>query len=170
MRTRKAAPGTAPYRSTDNDQAETQMPKTPAPSPAIATKINSYPAAINDALFHLREMIYQVASEHDDVGDIEETLKWGQPSYISKNGSTVRIDGNAKKPDQYFMRSPLDDLNSASLFGKLRHNPSTSCSRLMCRMHSSIVVTKSLRICSTPPVFCKGCFLMNVRIQETAVS
>lgn len=79
------------------------MNKLPAPPPAIAAKINNYPTAVSDSLFRLRELVYQVASEHGDIGDIEETLKWGQPSYLSKHGSTLRIDGNNKKPDQYFM-------------------------------------------------------------------
>lgn len=84
-------------------ESETTMYQIPAPQPAVAARINSYPMAVSTALFQLREMVYQVASEHDDIGAIEETLKWGQPSYIGKNGSTLRIDGNQKKPNQYFM-------------------------------------------------------------------
>ncbi len=79
------------------------MPRIPIPPPQIATKINNYPTAVSESLFHLREIIYQVISKHDDIGEVEETLKWGQPSYVSKNGSTVRIDGNTKTPNHYFM-------------------------------------------------------------------
>jgi hypothetical protein len=34
------------------------------------------------------------------VKELEETLKWGEPSYISKHGSTIRIDWKEKAPDQ----------------------------------------------------------------------
>ncbi len=37
---------------------------------------------------------------------IEETLKWGEPAYVTsetKSGSTVRIDWKKSKPGQYFM-------------------------------------------------------------------
>ncbi len=42
----------------------------------------------------LRRMVYAVASSTDGVGEIAETLKWGQPSYLTPSGSgtTVRID------------------------------------------------------------------------------
>ncbi|MGB0846197.1 MAG: DUF1801 domain-containing protein [Thiolinea sp.] len=79
------------------------MKNTPAPTAAVAAKINSYPEPVSEALFHLRDLIYQVAGEYDEIGIIDETLKWGQPSYVTKNGSTLRIDGNTKAPDRYFM-------------------------------------------------------------------
>lgn len=43
----------------------------------------------------LRAMILDTATTLDGVGPIEETLKWGQPSYlttVSGSGSTIRID------------------------------------------------------------------------------
>ena len=79
------------------------MSQVPAPPPSVAARINSYPESVSAALFQLRALVYQVTSEHDDIGAIEETLKWGQPSYLCKHGSTLRIDGNQKMPNQYFM-------------------------------------------------------------------
>lgn len=35
--------------------------------------------------------------------EIEETLKWGEPSYLTKNGSTIRIGWKKKNPEQYAM-------------------------------------------------------------------
>jgi hypothetical protein len=32
---------------------------------------------------------------------MEETLKWGEPSYLAEHGSTIRIDWKEKTPDQY---------------------------------------------------------------------
>ncbi len=43
----------------------------------------------------MRTLILDVAVKTQGVGPIEETLKWGQPSYQtaqSKSGSTIRID------------------------------------------------------------------------------
>ncbi len=43
----------------------------------------------------LRELIFKKAKEYPEVGNIEEVLKWGQPSYLtseSKSGTTIRID------------------------------------------------------------------------------
>jgi len=34
---------------------------------------------------------------------LEETLKWGEPSFVTKNGSTLRMDWKEKMPNQYAM-------------------------------------------------------------------
>ncbi len=52
----------------------------------------------------LRQLILETAASIDIVGEIEETLKWGEPSYLTpktKTGSTIRIDWKEKYPDQY---------------------------------------------------------------------
>lgn len=54
----------------------------------------------------LRELIFDIASSTPGVGNIEEALKQGEPSYITsqtKSGSTVRIDWKKSIPDQYFV-------------------------------------------------------------------
>ncbi|MFB5651383.1 DUF1801 domain-containing protein [Leptospira wolffii] len=63
----------------------------------IAEIFADYPAELRERLLYLRGLIFQVASETEGVGRIEEVIKWGQPSYItpeSKSGSTIRIDKN----------------------------------------------------------------------------
>ena len=58
-------------------------------------------------LIFLRALIVETAnminssSNLKPIGDLEETLKWGEPSYLVKKGSTVRIDWKAKTPNQY---------------------------------------------------------------------
>ena len=45
-------------------------------------------------LLSIRDLIFKVAADTDGVGEIVETLKWGQPSYLTvrpKSGSTVRL-------------------------------------------------------------------------------
>ena len=65
--------------------------------------MDTYPELVRDKLLFLRELILEVASEVESVELLEETLKWGEPSYVTKHGSTVRIDWKEKKPDQYGM-------------------------------------------------------------------
>lgn len=58
---------------------------------------------MRERLLFLRQLILETASELETVGAIEETLKWGEPSYVSKTGSTIRIDWKASFPGQYAM-------------------------------------------------------------------
>lgn len=66
----------------------------------VAEKFESYPLHIKQHIFKLRSLIYDVANE-DSINDLDECLKWGEPSYITKYGSTLRIDWKAKTPNQY---------------------------------------------------------------------
>jgi hypothetical protein len=72
-------------------------------NPKVEFKFNSYPKEIKPKLRFLRDLIIETASEIPEIKEIEETLKWGEPSYLVKKGSTIRIDWKAKKPDQYAM-------------------------------------------------------------------
>jgi len=61
----------------------------------VAAVFENYPKEIKTKLMLLRQLIFDVASRTDGVGELEETLKWGQPSYLTtqtKSGSLVRID------------------------------------------------------------------------------
>ena len=69
----------------------------------VETLIQSYPAIPRKKLLKLRQLIFETAASIDGLQHLEETLKWGEPSYITKKGSTLRIDWKAKKPDQYAM-------------------------------------------------------------------
>ena len=35
-------------------------------------------------LLHLRQIILDTASETEGVNELEETLKWGEPSYLTE--------------------------------------------------------------------------------------
>ena len=69
----------------------------------VAKKFDSYPDQIRARLLFLRQLILDTASETNDVDEVEETLKWGEPSYITKLGSTIRIDWKESRPEQYAM-------------------------------------------------------------------
>jgi len=73
----------------------------PIQHPGVAEKFDSYPLAIRKKLLALRQLILQTAEAHKDVDTVDETLKWGEPSYLAKKGSTVRVGWSAKMPDQY---------------------------------------------------------------------
>ncbi len=51
-------------------------------------------------LLRLRALIYDVADAHPDVGNMEESLKWGQPSYVAedKTGTPIRLGMEKKAP------------------------------------------------------------------------
>lgn len=66
---------------------------------AVNDKFASFPDDARAALLHIRSLILALGVEYNLV--IEETLKWGQLSYLTKTGSTIRIDYSSKKPDQY---------------------------------------------------------------------
>jgi hypothetical protein len=50
----------------------------------------------------LRDLIIDVAAKTDGVGALDETLKWGEPAYLtrSKSGSTIRLGWKASAPDE----------------------------------------------------------------------
>ncbi len=63
--------------------------------PAVAAVFKAYPAELRRRLMELRALVFEVAAGTDGVGRLTETLKWGQPSYLTgetRSGTTVRID------------------------------------------------------------------------------
>jgi hypothetical protein len=64
-------------------------------------RLDEYPATVKNKMIFLRNLIIEVAKEAEDLNQIEETLKWGEPSFITKHGSTLRMDWKEKTPDQY---------------------------------------------------------------------
>jgi hypothetical protein len=72
-------------------------------SPQVEEVFANYPDFVQDKLQRLRALVIETAEEMIDVNVLEETLKWGEPSFVTKNGSTLRIDWKAKTPDQYAM-------------------------------------------------------------------
>ena len=69
----------------------------------VARRFDSYPGDIRQKLLELRRLILDVAYELPDVAELEETLKWGEPSYLTKGGSTIRIGWKASRPEHYAM-------------------------------------------------------------------
>lgn len=72
--------------------------------PDVAAVFGSCPDKLLPQVMNLRRLILDTAKETDGVGKLQETLKWGQPSYVtsaSKSGSTIRIGWKASRAHQY---------------------------------------------------------------------
>ncbi len=66
---------------------------------SVQQKFSTYPAEVSVKLIELRSVILEVAKQLQ-ISDLQETLKWGEPSYVNKSGSTVRFDWKQKHPQQ----------------------------------------------------------------------
>ena len=77
----------------------------PAPSdPKVAAVFSGYPQPLRAKLLALRQLILDTARATEGVGRLDETIKWGQVSYLTSetgSGSTVRIDRVKSDGDQY---------------------------------------------------------------------
>ncbi len=72
-------------------------------NPEVEMVFSSYPNVVRNKMLVLRELVIETAKEIDEITKLEETLKWGEPSYLTKIGSTIRMDWKSKRPDQYAM-------------------------------------------------------------------
>ncbi len=72
-------------------------------NPDVARVFDSYPEPIHKKMMRLRQLVMDTALETEGVDALEETLKWGEPSYLTKGGSTIRMDWKDRTPDQYAM-------------------------------------------------------------------
>ncbi len=60
----------------------------------VETAFAAFPERERRALLALRNLIFEVAASTPGVGPLQETLKWGQPAYVTpetKSGSTIRL-------------------------------------------------------------------------------
>src|SRR6478736_3353495 len=70
----------------------------------VAAVFKAYPPSLRARLMALRELVFDTAARTAGVGALRETLKWGQPSYLtaeSGSGTTVRIDRLKGRDDGY---------------------------------------------------------------------
>lgn len=67
-------------------------------NPDVREKFATYPDVARPTMLRLRQLVFETASETEGVGEVEETLKWGEPSYLTTNGSTLRMDWKPRSP------------------------------------------------------------------------
>lgn len=70
-------------------------------SPAVEQVFANYPETVRVKMERLRELVLETAAEIQGIDTLEETLKWGEPSFVTKNGSTLRMDWKERTPNQY---------------------------------------------------------------------
>ncbi len=70
-------------------------------TPEVKSVFTNYPDFMRVRMENLRRLVLETAKEIKEITDLEETLKWGEPSCLTKKGSTLRMDWKPKKPGQY---------------------------------------------------------------------
>ena len=69
---------------------------------AVTAALARYPGPVQARLLDIRAMIFEVAEATPGVGLLTETLKWGEPAYLteaSRSGSTIRLGTVRSAPD-----------------------------------------------------------------------
>jgi hypothetical protein len=72
-------------------------------NPKVNEKFANYPDKIKGKMLYLRDLVVETAEETEGIDELEETLKWGEPSFVTKIGSTLRMDWKERSPDHYAM-------------------------------------------------------------------
>ncbi len=75
---------------------------TPSPPDHVKAALDAFPEPARDALLKVRSLIFQTAAGNPAVGPLTETLKWGEPAYLTeetKSGSTIRMGWKPANPD-----------------------------------------------------------------------
>jgi hypothetical protein len=91
-------------KKTAGKKPPASRPRAGFADPAVAAVFGAYPKPLQTRLLALRRLILDTAKVTKGVGALEETLKWGQSSYLTtatKSGSTVRIDRIKSATDRY---------------------------------------------------------------------
>lgn len=70
-------------------------------NPKVDEIFANYPDQVRAKMVHLRRLVHLTAEEAEGIDELEETLRWGEPSFVTKIGSTLRMDWKEKMPDQY---------------------------------------------------------------------
>ncbi|MEQ8303071.1 MAG: DUF1801 domain-containing protein [Cyclobacteriaceae bacterium] len=72
-------------------------------SKEVSRIVDRYPANAKKRLKQLRKLIFDTAKGTEGIEKLVETTKWGEPSYLTKTGSTIRMDWKSKTPDKYYL-------------------------------------------------------------------
>lgn len=69
----------------------------------VQATFDQYPPKPRHRLLQLRELIFDAARELDTIGELQESLRWGEPSYVPvrrRTGTPVRLGWKASSPDE----------------------------------------------------------------------
>jgi hypothetical protein len=76
----------------------------PFSSAEVAAVFDAISPPLRTRLLELRALIFHTAAEIPAVGPLEESLRWGEPAYLTsktKSGSTLRIGPVKRTTQQY---------------------------------------------------------------------
>ncbi len=68
----------------------------------VSRAFDAFPPPVRRRLLDVRKLIFATAKAHDEVGPLTETLKWGEPAYLTEetgSGTTIRL-GRVKDSEQ----------------------------------------------------------------------
>ncbi len=71
------------------------------PSERALAVIDDQPEPVRARLHELRTLIIETAGALETVQRLEESVKWGEPSYRAVGGSPIRINAHAGASDKY---------------------------------------------------------------------
>lgn len=69
--------------------------------PKVDEIFSNYPDSVRAKMQHLKELVIETAEETAGIEELQMTLKWGEPSFATKIGSTLRMDWKKTSPDHY---------------------------------------------------------------------
>lgn len=80
----------------DDSKSEIAMSRRrlPAMPTDVAAAFEAFPSRVRSRLMEVRRLIFETAEQLEDVGPLTETLKWGEPAYLTEatgSGSTIRL-------------------------------------------------------------------------------
>jgi len=61
-------------------------------NPKVELVFANYPEEVRGKMLELRALVLETAAALNGVLVLEETLKWGEPSYLAKHVRTLRMD------------------------------------------------------------------------------
>lgn len=79
------------------------MTKPPDMPPEVAEVFAGFPREARERLIEIRELIFETAGANSEVGHLTETLKWGEPAYLTEetgSGSTIRLAWKGATPTE----------------------------------------------------------------------
>lgn len=71
---------------------------------AVQAAFDAHPEPLRSALLKLRGLVLATAAQHPEIGELVETLKWGEPAYLPKTprvGTTVRLGAPRQSAGKY---------------------------------------------------------------------
>jgi hypothetical protein len=86
---------------TDCRSIESETVTEPILPREVSRAFDAFPAPMRRRLLQVRDLIFATAAAHEEVGRLSETLKWGEPAYLTEqtgSGSTIRL-GRLKDSD-----------------------------------------------------------------------